>query len=63
MNTPDFKNYLGDGVYASLENGMIKLEANALYVPNVIYLEPEVFFALTRWEKRVCEEIQKTKTP
>ena len=38
------KAYLGDGVYAEVENNMIKL--NTLE-DHVIYLEPQVYLALT----------------
>ena len=48
------KTYLGDGVYVEIERGMIKLTSeNGYEVLNTIYLEPEVFNALTVYEQRV----------
>lgn len=39
--------YLGDGVYAEVESGMIKLTTrDGARVTNTIYLEPDVFDAL-----------------
>lgn len=46
------KTYLGDSVYADVENGMIKLTTENGYPDdprNVIYLEPEVYAALKRY--------------
>lgn len=45
------KTYLGDSVYAELnEFGQIKLTTENGYGPsNTIYLEPEVYLALTEW--------------
>lgn len=44
------KTYLGDGVYADVENGMIKLTAeNGLRAYNTIFLEPEVYEALVKF--------------
>jgi hypothetical protein len=41
------KKYLGDGVYADIENGMILLTSeNGISVLDRIYLEPSVFKAL-----------------
>ena len=39
------RRYIGDGVYTSFVNGMVKLDANQ----NEIYLEPEVFCRLIVW--------------
>ncbi len=47
------KTYLGDGVYADVEHGMIKLTAeNGIEATDTIYLDPEVFAALWLWAKR-----------
>jgi hypothetical protein len=47
------KVYLGDSVYAELESGMIKLTTeNGFGASNIIYLEPEVFDALTLFVAR-----------
>jgi len=41
------KQYLGDGVYAAVEMGMLKLTTeDGVSVQNEIYLEPEVFMSL-----------------
>jgi hypothetical protein len=39
--------YLGDGVYAEIENGMVKLTTcDGREVSNTIYLEPDILEAL-----------------
>ncbi len=44
------KRYIGDGVYADVDRGMIKLTAeNGLCATDTIYLEPEVFEALQQF--------------
>jgi len=48
----DEKTYLGDAVYASVENGMICLRTGDGN-NQVIYLEPEVMHSLVRYAKRV----------
>jgi hypothetical protein len=51
MNT---KEYLGDGVYADVERGMVKLTTeDGISVTNIIYLEPEVIEALERYLAQV----------
>ena len=48
--------YLGDGVYASIERGMIQLTTGhhlPHYADATIYLEPEVFEALIQYMKPV----------
>jgi hypothetical protein len=41
------KQYLGDSVYADIENGMIKLTTNnGMGDSNVIFLEAVVYYAL-----------------
>lgn len=50
--------YLGDSVYAELENGMIKLTTNNGYPDdprNVIFLEFEVYDALVRYVEQIKE--------
>lgn len=50
MNT---KEYLGDGVYAEVEMGMVKLTTeNGISTTNTIYFEPEVVAALLSYLKR-----------
>ena len=43
--------YLGDGVYATLDNCMIKLDLRE-QDDSVIFLEPEVLVALIRFATR-----------
>lgn len=44
------KEYLGDSVYAEIENGMVKLTTENGFGPsNEIFLEPEVINALNRY--------------
>jgi hypothetical protein len=44
------KIYLGDSVYADVEDGMLKLTTeNGLGASNTIYLEPDVYKALARY--------------
>jgi hypothetical protein len=44
--------YLGDGLYASVEGGMIKLRAPREGGDSVIWLDPEVWAALVQWVDR-----------
>jgi hypothetical protein len=54
MHSPT-KQYLGDSVYVELERGMLKLTTeNGLGPNNTIYLEPEVYTALTRYVDRTA---------
>lgn len=47
--------YLGDSVYVELEYGMLKLTTNNGYgATNTIFLEPEVYEALTLYVERRC---------
>lgn len=46
------KAYIGDGVYIEIENGMFKLTAESGGQMNVIYLEAEVYEALTLYVKK-----------
>lgn len=43
--------YLGDGLYASVENDMIKLRAPHLVGDHVVYLEDQVQEAFMRYMK------------
>lgn len=44
------KTYLGDAVYASIENGTIRLvTTDGIAERDVIYLEPEVYARLVAW--------------
>ena len=46
--------YLGDGVYAEIEHGMVKLMTwNGILTTNTIYLEPEVLLELERYLDRL----------
>jgi len=52
------KEYLGDGVYAIFDGYGIWLHANDHENPtDRIYLEPPVYEALVRFDKRVCDFI------
>ncbi len=51
------KTYLGDGVYAEIENGMVKLTTeNGVRTTNTIYLDSDVYNSLTRWMARLNSE-------
>lgn len=48
------KDYLGDSVYAEIENGRVKLTTeNGVGPSNTIFLEPEVLDALNRYVERI----------
>jgi len=48
------KEYLGDSVYADIDNGMVKLTTeNGMGPSNTIYLEPEVYRALLSYVERL----------
>lgn len=47
------ESYLGDGVYASTDGGMILLHVGSHDSPPVVALEPEVFDALVQYASRV----------
>jgi len=50
------KEYLGDAVYADIENGMVKLTTeDRVSTSNTIYLAPEVVAALTAFAKKHLE--------
>lgn len=48
--------YLGDRVYASFDGYQIRLRCEAPAHPNVIYIDPDVFDALTTFADRIREE-------
>jgi environmental stress-induced protein Ves len=48
------RTYLGDGVYAEIDSGMVRLDTgNEAGETNQIFLEPEVFRSLIEFYKRV----------
>jgi hypothetical protein len=48
------KSYLGDGVYADIEHGMVKLTTeDGISTTNTIFLEPEVIEALQRYLRSI----------
>lgn len=51
MTNPREK-YLGDGLYASFNGGMIKLRAPRLDGDHEVFLEPEVYAALLRFAEQ-----------
>lgn len=57
------KDYLGDSVYVEIEDGMIKLTTeNGLGPSNTIYLEPNVFDALSRYVTRIEQIVKEEQT-
>ena len=54
------KRYLGDGVYAAVEQGMIVLTAeNGIEALHTIYLEPEVMQALQQYYEDALEAVRR----
>ena len=54
------KEYLGDGIYAELDRGMIKLTTeNGICVTNTIHLEPEVMKQLQKFYEKAVESAKK----
>lgn len=50
------RKYLGDGVYADIEKGMIRLTTeNGISVSNEIFLELEVYEALKKFVDKAME--------
>ena len=50
--------YIGDGLFASFDGFQIKLRAPRLYGENVIYLEPDVYNALTQFARNVWSKTE-----
>jgi hypothetical protein len=51
------KTYLGDSVYVSVENGMIRLcTNNGLMDENVLFLNDEVYHNLEMWVDRLKQQ-------
>lgn len=50
----DTKEYLGDGVYASFDGFMVKLETERAEGTHEIYLEPSVLAELSRYVGRLA---------
>lgn len=48
--------YLGDAVYASYQQGQIKLRCEAPSEPNVIYLDSKTYGALLNFVQELREE-------
>jgi len=56
---PDDRTYLGDSVYAELENGMIKLTTdNGMGPSNTIFLEYQTLTAFERFVQELRQEIK-----
>lgn len=50
---PETRAYLGDGLYAVLQNGMIELRANNIDRPSdTVYLEPSVLCNLIEFAEQ-----------
>lgn len=48
------KEYLGDGCYANIENGMVKLTtSNGICDTNTVFMEPGVLASFERWLKEM----------
>lgn len=48
------KDYLGDGCYVDIENGMVKLTtSNGIHDTNTVFMEPEVLDSFERWIKEM----------
>ncbi len=55
------KEYLGDGVYVEVENGMFKLTTeDGVRATSTIFLELEIYHAFVRYATRAFEEHQKS---
>lgn len=53
----DYLTYLGDGLYAKYENGMIALMANSPHTPSdTVYLEGSTYASLVKF-------VEKLRTP
>lgn len=52
--------YIGDGVYASFEEGMLKLSTPQQETVHTIYLEPAVMLELIKYWDELIEEAKKT---
>ena len=56
------KRYLGDGVYAEIEDGMVKLTTeNGIATTNTIYLEPGVMIQLQKFFEDANEAEKEAK--
>lgn len=55
MFNPEDQHYIGDGVYASVDNGFIKLRTERLHGTNEIYLDQQVYQELLKFEAQVSE--------
>lgn len=53
MSSEEKEVYVGDGVYASFEKGMIKLRTQRSNGEHYIYLEPEVYMALAEFANSI----------
>jgi hypothetical protein len=57
--------YLGDGLYAALDSGMIKLRApredgsHSVYGDHVVYLDQDVYAALKEFARKIGWEPEK----
>ena len=51
------KEFLGDGVYVEVENGMFKVTTeNGIEATNTIFLEPAIYHALVKYATRALSE-------
>lgn len=52
------KDYLGDGLYAEFDGYQIRLYADREYTRHEVFLEPQVYLALTRFVERIKDAKQ-----
>lgn len=56
------KTYLGDGVYVTIEVGMIKLTtSNGIRDTNTIYMEPKVLALFREWCDRLLKQAEEAE--
>lgn len=59
----EFRDYVGDGVYVGFDGFNVVLTAeNGIRATDVIYLEPSVFDALSRWYERRIRPLYRKAT-
>lgn len=60
--TAENHTYLGDGLYAYAEGGVIVVYAsNGIKTANIVYFEPQVYMNFHSWVKAHFPELEKTR--
>lgn len=55
---PEYKEYLGDGVYADFDGYNLRLTTeDGEKISNIIYLEPDVYSSLEDYVKRLKDKL------